>query len=258
MALNLAFGDEGDGEPLLILHGLFGARGNWASHVKALTPHFRVITADLRNHGASPWADSMSYDDMADDLRALLDRLGLDTASVIGHSMGGKVAMALALAENERVSRLVVVDIAPVSYPPRLLSYAEAMAAIDPDQLKGRAEADKLLQKVVDDPSVRAFLLQNLRREEGRLRWRLNLEILIREMEAISGFPEKLRQEAYGGPTLFVAGGRSDHLTADHQQEIQRLFPNATARLLPSAGHWVHSEQPEAFMRALFAFLLER
>ena len=255
LPLDLAFREEGRGDPIIIMHGLFGAGQNWASHARLLADEYRVILPDLRNHGASPWSSSMSYLEMAEDIERLMEKLALSKATIVGHSMGGKVAMALALTRHEKVSRLAVVDISPVTYPLSLGAYAQAMADLDLENLASRAAADEGLAPVVEDQSVRAFLLQNLQRDGDAWRWRLNLAALLEDMGSIGGFPSELEALQYEGPTTFIAGGRSDHMTAEHRPAIMRYFPGARARIIPTAGHWVHAEEPEAFMRALNAFL---
>jgi pimeloyl-ACP methyl ester carboxylesterase len=260
MSLELAHIAHGDdhseaGPPVVILHGLLGSARNWSSFARQLGATRRVFALDLRNHGASPWADRMSYDQMADDVRAFLERRGLPTAAVIGHSMGGKVAMRLALAHGEQVDRLVVVDIAPVAYRRGFHAYVEAMRALDLSQIGRRSEADALLAEPIDDAGVRGFLLQNLVSGKDRLAWRVPLDALAANMPAIMGFPERGGIERYDGPALFVTGGRSDYVRPEHHAEILRLFPNAQIVTIPDAGHWVHAEAPQQFFEVVAAFL---
>lgn len=256
MVLDLAYDDRGEGPAVLILHGLFGARGNWSSIAKRLAQHARVVTADLRNHGDSPWADSMAYSEMAADLERLLDRLKLDEAAVVGHSMGGKAAMALALTEPERVTRLMVVDMAPVPYPDRFGAYVEAMRRVPVGTLTRRQDADAPLSQDVPDPAIRQFLLTNLvNGEDGGLRWRLNLEVLGREMPTISGIEEIPGAKPYAGPTLFLRGETSDYVRDAHMETIRRFFPAAELATVAGSGHWVHAEKPEDFIRATRGFL---
>jgi len=254
MSLDLHFLASGKGPPLVILHGVFGSANNWKRIAADLAGEHRVLAVDLRNHGESPWADSMSYPEMAEDVAALIDREVGGRAVVIGHSMGGKAAMWLALSAPERVARLVVVDIAPVAYREHLSAYVAAMQAIDPAGISRRSEADARLREAVPDAGIRAFLLQNLRLDSGGARWRLNLDALATEMGTISGFPDP-GERVYDGPTLFVKGAKSDYIRDAHRAVIARHFPNARARVVPDAGHWVHVEAPEAFLRALQSFL---
>jgi esterase len=256
MSLELAHIAHGEGgPPVVILHGLLGSARNWSSFARQLGATRRVFVLDLRNHGASPWADEMTYDQMADDVRAFLARQGLPAAAVIGHSMGGKVAMRLALAHGEEVLRLVVVDIAPVAYRRGFHAYVEAMRALDLSQISRRSEADALLAEQIDDAGVRGFLLQNLVSGEDGLAWRVPLDALARNMPELLGFPEPRDAEQYAGPALFVTGGRSDYVRPEHHAEILRLFPNAQFAAIPDAGHWVHAEAPQPFLEVVGAFL---
>lgn len=255
MALGLSHEVAGSGPPLIILHGLFGSRRNWRAIAKGLAGGHRVWTLDLRNHGDSPWDDEMTYEAMAGDLRAFMVRHGLEGAAVMGHSMGGKTAMALALGAPELVGRLIVVDIAPVQRPPDLRRHVRAMAEIDLTGVRRRAEVGELLAPAVEDRSVRAFLLQNLVAQDGALRWRLNLQAIDRQMEAIGGFPEYLLDHRYEGPTHFIAGALSGYIKPEHRDLVLRLFPAATMSVIAGAGHWVHAEKPESFLRAAGRFL---
>jgi esterase len=245
----------GEGPPLAILHGLFGAGRNWAGVAQRLGAHHRVITLDLRNHGASPWADTMHYAEMAEDVRATLHALGCRRFALLGHSMGGKAAMVEALAHGEEVERLVVVDIAPVAYKPRHLAYVRAMRALDLGGVKRRSEADAQLAPDVADAAERAFLLQNLVFADGRAHWRLNLAAIEREMPRLVGFHAMPTGAAYVGPALFIAGGHSDYLRPEHEPEIRHLFPNCGFARIAGAGHWLHAERPNAFLDAVEPFL---
>ncbi len=238
-----------------MLHGLFGAAGNWRSIAKGLADTYRVWTLDLRNHGDSPWDDDNSYEAMAGDVRAFMARHGLEGAAVMGHSMGGKAAMVLALTWPEAVGALIVVDIAPVTRPPDLRPYVKAMADIDLSAVTRRAAVGELLTPVVEDRPVRAFLLQNLAMKDGILQWRLNLDAIDRQMEAIGGFPEALLDRRYDGPTHFIAGALSPYLGPEHRDLIMRLFPATTMSVIAGAGHWVHAEKPDSFIRAIRRFL---
>jgi esterase len=256
MSLELAYMDYGEsGPPVLILHGLLGSARNWSSFARQIGATRRVFALDLRNHGASPWADRMTYDEMAEDVRAFMARQGLAAASVIGHSMGGKVAMRLALTHGEQVLRLVVVDVAPVAYRRSFNAYIEAMRGLDLSRISRRAEADPLLAEQIDDPGVRGFLLQNLVSAEAGLAWRVPLQALADNMPELVGFPEPCEGEQYDGPALFVTGGRSDYVRPEHHAKIRRLFPHAQFATIPEAGHWVHAEAPEKFLEVVGGFL---
>lgn len=256
MTVMLAHNAFGDGPALVILHGLFGAGRNWASLARRLGESWQVLTPDLRNHGASPWADEMTYPAMAADLLGFLDQQGVERARFVGHSMGGKVAMTMALTHPDRVAALMVVDIAPVAYRHDFSDYISAMLAVDLSRFSRRGEVDAVLREQVPDPGVRAFILQNLAQGEGGLAWRLNLQVLATNMPRISGFPEELTGHSYaGGGVLFLGGDRSDYIREDDHAQILRLFPGAEIETLADAGHWVHAEQPDRFQARLVSFL---
>jgi pimeloyl-ACP methyl ester carboxylesterase len=256
MAIRLATVAYGaGGTPLAILHGLFGAGRNWAGIAQRLAERRRVVALDLRNHGASPWADRIDYAAMADDVLTTMTALGYPRYALLGHSMGGKAAMLAALRHGEAVARLIVVDIAPVTYPASHLAYAQAMQQLDLAAIRRRGDADVRLAAAVPDDAERAFLLQNLVFEPGQApRWRLNLAAIERAMPALAGFPVPTGAE-YRGPALFVAGGRSDYLSAEHEAAIRRLFPAADVARIADAGHWPHAEQPQRFLEIVAPFL---
>jgi esterase len=255
MPIELAAGEYGGGPPVAILHGLFGSGRNWRSIAQQLAASHRVVALDLRNHGASPWADGMSYGEMVEDLRAALRARGIERAALLGHSMGGKVAMLAALLHPTEVERLVVVDIAPAPNPPTLLAYVRAMRAVDLQRVTRRNEIDARLTGTIPDPAERAFLLQNLVTGGGAAHWRLNLPAIEHEFPKIVGYPELPAGTAYQGPTLFVAGAHSNYIQAEHEPVIRRLFPQARLERIEGAGHWVHAEQPQAFLQAVGPFL---
>jgi len=235
---------EGQDRKLLLVHGLFGQARNFTSLARRLSDRFAVTVPDLRNHGDSDWTDTHSYADLADDIAPLAG------GAVLGHSMGGKAAMILALTRPERVERLVVADIAPVDYGKSVHPELEAMLALDPDQPSRSAAAEALEV----DESLKAFLVQQLDLERGR--WRLNLDTLRREMPAIFGFPDT--DASYDGPALFLSGGQSDYVRREHRDRIRALFPRARFAKIPGAGHFLHAERPDAFEAAVRAFLTAR
>jgi esterase len=251
-----AYGAGGD--PLVILHGLLGSARNWTTVAKELGETRGVSVLDLRNHGRSPWAGTMSFDEMAGDVAAFLDSHRLRSATVIGHSLGGKVVMRLALTRPERVARLVVVDVAPVAYAHSFGPFIEAMAAVDLSTVRRRSDAELQIARRIRDPVVRNFLLQNLVKTEDGFVWRANLEALAANMPELLGFPPSDDDAAYSGPTLFIAGARSDYVKPEHRPLIARLFPNAEHALIAGAGHWVHAERPAEFLAEVRRFLAEQ
>jgi esterase len=248
-----AFGAAGP--PVVILHGLLGSARNWTSIAKELAGTHRVCALDLRNHGRSPWAATMSFDEMAGDVAAFIERQGLGAVTPIGHSLGGKVAMRLALTRPALTLRLVVVDVAPVAYAHTFAPLIEAMRQVDLAQVKRRSDAELQLQRVVPDAAMRNFLLQNLVKTDAGFVWRVNLEALAANMDELLGFPAPAPDAAYGGPTMFIAGGRSDYVRPQHRPLIERLFPNAEHVIIADAGHWLHAERPAEFLAHVRRFL---
>ncbi|XP_036027388.1 protein ABHD11 [Onychomys torridus] len=254
-----------DGEATLpaivFLHGLFGSKTNFNSIAKAMVQRTgrRVLTVDARNHGDSPHSPDASYEAMSQDLQGLLPQLGLVPCVLVGHSMGGKTAMLLALQRPDVVERLVAVDISPVGTTPGscLESYIAAMKAADLPEKVRHSEARKLvdeqLSSTVKDPTIRRFLLNNLVEIDGQFSWRVNLDTLAQYLDKILTFPQQL--ESYSGPTLFLRGGNSRYIQPSHHSEIRRLFPKAQIQTVPNAGHWVHSDKPQDFIDALSSFL---
>lgn len=259
MTLDLACAEFGAGAPVVILHGLYGAKRNWGSIAARLAARRRVLTVDLRNHGESPWDARHDYPALAADVARLIEtRLG-GPADVLGHSMGGKAAMVLALSRPELVSRLVVVDIAPAPSPGTAAVAPAVLRAVPLAGLARRTEVEEALAAAIPDPAVRAFLAANVRAGPGPgcggLAWTINLEALDRHFADILSFPEIAGGVAFTKPALFIAGGSSDYLRPEHRPAIDRLFPNAVVETIPGAGHWVHAEAPAAFLAVLERFL---
>jgi pimeloyl-ACP methyl ester carboxylesterase len=262
----------GDSGPRVVfVHGLFGQGKNWTTIARGLADSHRVTLIDLPNHGHSPWTDRVDYLDMAGMLAAELEHLG-EPVTLIGHSMGGKVAMQLALRRPELLRALVVVDIAPVTYPPTggrtddpdeeaspFAAYIEAMRALDLDRLTTRDDADAALAAAVPSRMVRSFLLQSLVREglgaDGRWRWRLNLDLLGRDLGELRGFPEPPPGATFDGPVLWIAGANSTYVLDEDRPHMDALFPSTRLVRIKNAGHWVHSERPEVFLETLRRFL---
>ncbi|MFB9765305.1 alpha/beta fold hydrolase [Nocardioides kongjuensis] len=245
------------GAQVVFCHGLFGQGRNWTQHARDLATDHRVVLVDMPNHGSSPWTDNMDYMAIAEQLAATLRSKG--PSVVVGHSMGAKVAMILALRFPELVERLCVVDMSPATYrdDSSFRAHIDAMMAIDLPHEASRADADTLLRAAVPDDPVRSFLLQSLRRTPHGWRWQLNLEVLRDELPAIMGWPTEAIAglRSYAGPVLWVAGKNSNYVTEEHQVAMQTLFPAVRTVVIPGAGHWVHAEQPLAFRDHLRAFL---
>lgn len=252
--MKLVFTEAGQGKPVAFLHGLLGAGQNFGSVQKALAERgHRVLALDLRNHGSSPHAPTMSYPEMAEDVVETLRDAGAWPAAVVGHSMGGKVAMALALAHGNGVERLLVADIAPVSYgTPLFQRYIAAMRAIALRPGLTRREADAALVEAVPAPSLRGFLLQNLLFAQDPPRWRVPLEVLAAEIDVLGGWPDPPGR--YDGPVLVLHGDRSDYVKPEHEPRFRALFPAARFAAIP-AGHWLHAENPAAFLAEVSSFL---
>jgi len=243
-------GEDTAQPPLLIAHGLFGSARNWGVLAKRLSDTRRVLTVDMRNHGDSFRSDDHSYPKLAGDLAEVIAAHG-GMVDVVGHSMGGKAAMALALGHGEMVRRLVVADIAPVSYGHTQQPLIDAMRAVDLAAVDRRADADAQLAPIVPEDGVRAFLLQSLDVPERR--WKLNLDALSANMAEILGWPAF--DAASEVDTLFLSGGASDYVLPEHRAAIKALFPNAKFAKIPGAGHWLHAEKPREFEAAVRAYL---
>ncbi|NQU70972.1 MAG: alpha/beta fold hydrolase [Rhodospirillales bacterium] len=250
--MKLSFVSDGDGPPVVILHGLFGSGRNWAGIAKQLAASHRVYLVDARNHGESPWADTMTYAEMAQDVADFIAAENLDRPVVIGHSMGGKIAMTLALSHGDRLGGLVVMDIAPVAYGVRFDNFVGAMQGLDLSAVARRADADGLLAAHVPEPGIRAFLLHNLVAQDGGYRWRINLDAIAANNQALAGFGAG---GAFDGPTLVLCGAESDYVLPEHEVEIRRLFPQASIDRIAGAGHWLHADQPGQLMDRLEGFL---
>jgi pimeloyl-ACP methyl ester carboxylesterase len=248
----LAGREQGDGEPLVLLHGLFGSAGNFGLVQRRLAARFRVIALDLRNHGESPHAAAMDYPAMAADVLETLRARAALPAQLVGHSMGGKVAMAAALAAPDQVAALVVVDIAPVRYEPAFRAYAAAMAGLALRPGLTRAESDRALAPSVAEPDIRGFLLQNLRFGAAPA-WRIGLREITDALPVLEDWAQVAGQ--FAGPTLFMAGASSTYIRPEYREAIRALFPAARLVTVKSAGHWVHADNPDGFLAVLEAFL---
>ncbi len=246
----ITHGEATDKPGLLIVHGLYGSARNWGVIAKRLSDQRQVVAVDMRNHGASGWKGTHSYADLACDLAGVLEHLE-GPFDVMGHSMGGKAAMVLAMQRPDLVNRLIVVDIAPVAYGHSQLPYIKAMQAVDLCTVQKRSDAGTQLAPLVDDPALVSFFLQSLDIKDNK--WVLNLQILEQEMPHIMGFPEL--SGAYEGKALFLAGAESDYINPQNRPEIKRLFPNSQLFKIPGAGHWLHAEKPREFEAAIRTWL---
>ena len=255
MPVALASTEIGTGPPALVLHGLFGSGTNWRTIARRLGSRLECHLVDQRNHGRSPHARGMAYPALAADVLTYLDANRLDRAGLIGHSMGGKTAMTLALTAPERVRWLIVADIAPALSPSDHRPILQALRALGLDTLDSRVAADAALARSVADPGLRQFLLQNLVHGDGGLRWRIDLEAIAEALPDLTGFPPTAPGAAYPGPTLFLRGERSDYLTVHHEPRIGALFPRASIDTIAGAGHWLHAEQPAAVTERIARFL---
>ena len=241
-----------DQPPLLIAHGLFGSGRNWGVIARRLADTRQVISVDMRNHGDSPHFSSQSYPEMAADLAEVIMAHG-GVADVLGHSMGGKTAMVLALTQGALVRRLVVADIAPVAYRHDQSQNVAAMQGLDLTGLTTRADADQRLSKTISDPTLRAFFLQSLDLRATPPAWRLNLSVLADEMPKIVGWPDT--EGRFDHPALFLSGEDSSYVGAEHRPRIQALFPKARFARIAGAGHWLHAEKPREFEETVRDFL---
>jgi pimeloyl-ACP methyl ester carboxylesterase len=251
-----------EGSWVVFCHGLFGQGKNWTQVAKVVARRHRVLLLDMPQHGRSPWSAHFDYLDAADEVAAAIgEAAGDEAVALVGHSMGGKIAMALALRHPDQVDRLCIVDVAPVAYPSgrEFVGYVRAMRGLDLAALATRADADAALTEAVPNPVVRGFLLQNLRRGpdgQGWV-WQPNLEVIEDDLDVITGWPaDRLADlEPYDGPVLWVRGERSDYVGDDHGDAMSALFPRLRRVTVKGSGHWVHSEQPESFVAVLQQFL---
>jgi pimeloyl-ACP methyl ester carboxylesterase len=249
----IEMGADNPGTPLVLLHGLFGQARNFGQIQRTLAQRWRIVALDMRNHGASPHGSDMRYGTLAADVYETLDTMGALPALVMGHSMGGKAAMRLALTRPDAVTRLLVSDIAPVVYPPRNHPLVAAMNAVPLHDGLTRGEADAALADAVPDASLRAFLLQNLRFGSPP-EWRIGLQEIAAALPDLEGW-DGPAEATYAGRTLIVAGAESPYIRAEDRPLIRTLFPAARFVTVKHAGHWVHADNPAGFLAVLEAFL---
>lgn len=260
MCVDLNHRISGEGEPLILLHGLFGSLENLGGIARRLQDRWQIHALDQRNHGSSPHTEHMDYPAMARDVIAYMDARGLERASILGHSMGGKVAMQVALLYPERVQRIIAADIAPVTYPPRHDAILQALKSMDLTGVRSRRDADQLMAEYVETEATRQFLLKNLERipreqqtESGPMfRWRLNLPVIDACYSNLAAGPEGT---PFDGPVLLLKGEMSAYIQDKHRELIERLFPAARICVIPGASHWLHAEEPELFAAQCRHFL---
>lgn len=256
MALDLHHTQQGSGPPLLLLHGLFGSLENLAQQARHLAKTHEVYSVDLRNHGKSPHDPRMDYPSMVEDVLRLMDQLNLHFTSIMGHSMGGKLAMQLALSAPERFDKLLVIDIAPRHYQHNHDGIFEGFRAVVQEKPKNRQEAECVLAHHIPSPGVRHFVMKNLLRDPaGGFRVRLNAEALEKSYPVLAKWPEA--DSVFEGPSLFIKGANSEYLTHADKERILSLFPHARAKTIRGAGHWPHTEKPVAFKKVVLNFFNE-
>ncbi len=254
--MSLYFREAGSGEPVIILHGLFGSSDNWLTIARQLATDYRLILPDQRNHGRSFKSETFDYQSMSHDLLRFIQENNIDNPVIIGHSMGGKVAMNFAVNHPSMLSKLVVVDIGPKAYPVHHQQILAGLNHLDLTSIRSRKEADDLLSHYVEETGVRQFLLKNLdRSEDGAFTWKINLPVITREIENVG---EALSVErSFSKPALFVKGERSEYIVDDDSQRISQIFPDSRIVSVSRAGHWVHAENPSEFLSVIKAFLME-
>lgn len=252
--MELNFKIFGQGEPLIIMHGMFGMLDNWQLIAKQLSENFMVFLIDLRNHGRSPHSNEFGYTVMADDLYQFMNENWLHHAHIMGHSMGGKVAMRFALENPDMVDKLIIVDIAPKTYEGNHEGVIDALTALELDNLSNRNEAEFYLRRHINEESTVQFLLKNLSRDKaGGYRWKMNLSVITNHYREILSHDES--NDIFTGPTLFVRGEKSNYIIPEEFPKFKQNFPNATLDTVPNAGHWVHAENPSKFLEIVSTFL---
>ncbi len=250
----LNFLSRGEGPALILIHGLFGSASNLGMVARGLAGDFTVYSLDVRNHGESPHCDSMAYPEMAADVIDFMDQQGIDQCPLLGHSMGGKIAMQVATDYAERVSKLIVADVAPVTYPPHHEGTLAGLKAVEEATITSRSQADDLLANTVPEAGVRAFLLKSLKRDEqGEFHWSLNRAAIAAQYERLGSANQG---QTYPGQVLFIKGGESNYILPEYQGAVNALFPNASLKVIEGTGHWLHAEKPTIFNKLVLRFLL--
>lgn len=244
----------GQGEALIILHGLFGSLDNWVSHARSLAEDYSVYLLDQRNHGKSPHENDWNYPVMAEDLFEFMNQQGIYRAHLLGHSMGGKTVMEFARHYPEMIDKLIVADMTPKQYAPHHTEILETLISLDLSKLESRRDAKVKLEERIQDPSVIQFLLKSLGRDEEKsFRWKFNLQVIYDNYERV--LDEIKFEDEVDLPTLFIHGGESPYLQEEDKSPIQEIFPEATFYKLEGAGHWVHAEKPAEFLTQIQKYL---
>ena len=253
--MKLHYKKTGNGNPVIILHGLFGMLDNWTMIAKELAENFTVYLVDQRNHGRSPHDEQFNYEVMAEDLMEFMENENLDSAHIIGHSLGGKTAMKFAQNNPNYIEKLIVVDIAPKVYPVHHDEIIAALKSVNLTHLKRRTEADETLKQSIKEESIRQFLLKSLYwKSKGELAWRFNLKTIANNIENVG---QENHDRQFNGETLFIKGGSSSYILKEDIEDIKLIFPNAKVREVPNADHWVHAEQPKVFLQIVTDFLFD-
>lgn len=253
-AVKLFFRKSGQGEPLIILHGLFGISDNWTTQARALSEFFTVYAVDCRNHGLSPHSSVWNFDAMSLDLLTLMNDEKITKANLIGHSMGGKICMRFAEQHPERILKMIIADIAPRYYEPHHHQVLTALNAIDFEVIKSRKQAEEVLMQYIHDNATRQFILKNIYwKENGMLAFRFNLPVISKNIESVG--ESMFDYGVCSVPALFIRGEKSDYINQQDIDDIYNKFIHVQIVTIPNAGHWVHAENPEAFLNAVKEFL---
>lgn len=247
----------GGDSSIIIIHGLFGSLRNWQQIALALSAkHYRTITVDLINHGMSSHSENMSYQDMAEDIIFLIEKLQLGRPPIIiGHSMGGKVAMIASMLQPKLLKGLIVVDIAPVKYKNEFSPLLKTINALNILEIKNRGQAEEIILKQIKEPNLVKFILQNLVKTEHGYKWRINLETITKNINEIVMFPDEFYSKQCTLPILFIAGMNSNYIQLEHHNIIYNMFPFAEIKGINDAGHWLHAERPDIFLKLIFSFI---
>lgn len=251
--MKLFYREYGQGQPMIILHGLMGSSDNWLPQAKMLGEHYHVWVVDQRNHGQSPHSTEFNYHVLSNDILDFIQEHGIEKPVIIGHSMGGKAAMNFALAHPDKLEKLIIVDIAPKAYDVRHDHIVEGLKAVPIDSVQSRQEANDALAPHISSEAVRQFLLKNLmRKPEGGFGWRINLPVIDQSLEMISG--GLVNDGVFEKKTLFIRGSKSDYILDDDREAMKKIFPNSTLVTMET-GHWVQAEKPEEFVQVVLSFL---